>query len=263
MQVFEEKLPKLSIEETQEEQGRALLIVPKEKQNNYPFGFWVPTKHYEEKQGEILPSNGLLVSFAMLAKSRECVNCGKMILPIPTKNMLLPESCKFCGFNAKKSIKTEKKDDFKRSSTLTKLDSLLTEAFKNYYAHADFERKPDYSENWHHEENHETYMKYGIVKEALEIKTLISSLITYDGFSIRYFTKDGKTYKTMFDEIVENDSILKLEPYYNLLTMATSVIKAPQVMVKPSIRYPRTSPKNVINSDQMAKRPNVEQNNFN
>ena len=250
MQVLEEKLPKLSIEETQEEQARSLTIIPKKKMFNYPFGFWVPSDHHVDDKFSILTTNGLLVSFAMLAKSKECENCGKQILPIPHKNMVLPESCPYCKFNPRKSKPVERQQEIKKSSTFVKLDSLLTEAGKNYNLHANFERKSDYSENWHHEENHEMYLKYGIVKDASEIKTCIDSLLSFDGFTIRNFTKNGKTYKQMFDEIVNNESILKLEPFYSLLSMATSIIKAPQMIIKPLIRGSRMSPANVTNMMQ-------------
>lgn len=244
-QIFDEKLSKLSIEETQAEQARAMIAIPKKL--NYPFGFWIPTNQYADDKFDILPLNGLLSTFTILAKSKECGNCGKMILPKPSKNMVLPESCPYCKYDSRKIQRVEKREEIKRSSTFQKLDSLLTEAMKNYMNHANFERKSDYSENWHHEENHETYMKYGIVKEALEIKTLIASLIKYDGFSIRYFTKGDKTYIDLFNEIMENDSILKLEPYYTLLSMATSIIKAPQLKISPQIRGSRMTPANVTN----------------
>ena len=58
---------------------------------------------------------------------------------------------------------------------------------------------------------------------------------------------------------MENDGILKMEPFYRLLIMPSSILKEKSFKINPMLRYPRMSPANVINVDQMQRKPNVDQ----
>ena len=189
-----------------------------------------------------------------IAKSRECLGCGKLILPKPKKNMEVPSICPNCNHDSRKTIaRQEKRDDLKRSSTIQRLESLLNEAFKKYYEHADFREKDDYTENYIHRRNHEIYLSETIIQDAAEIVSCIDSMINFDKFPSSYFTNGRKTHNDLFEEVIDNETILKLKPYYTLLVTASSVVKARQNQIEAHLRYPRTGATSIITTDQKQK----------
>lgn len=196
----------------------------------------------------IVPVNSLLGSLQILSKSRECESCGRTVFPKPSKNFHVPEICPYCKYDSKKrTLPVERKNDLKRSSTLQRLDAFLQEAFKKYYEHSDFREKENYTENWIHLRNHEIYMTDTIIQDASEIVSYIESLIAFDSFPIRYFMRNGESYDRMFQKIIDNEGVLKLKPYFDLLTMASSVVKAKQMTIIPMIRGSRMGPANITN----------------
>lgn len=267
MQVFEEKLPKLSIEETFEEQRQAMISIPKKYE--LQMKRWIPMKSSDYPDNKpsdfpIVPVNSLLGSFVILGKSKECTNCGKIILPKPSKNFTIPEICPYCNFNTKKQRGkfTERIAEPKRSSTIIMLNNLLTAVSYKYRQHSDFHEKQDYTENFYHRQNHEIYLNDSIIQDAAEIVSCIESLIMYDKMPRNYFIRNGKSYIDLFNEIIQNESILKLKPMYDLITMVSPLIKATMGEIKPEIRYPRASPASVTNIESMQRKPTVDHKTF-
>ena len=176
--------------------------------------------------------------------------------------MKVPLLCKKCRLVPKQRQDPEKSPELKRSSTVDRLRELLDSIFIKYHINAEFQENSDYTQRWQHSVNQEIYMKLTIIKDAVEVASCIDSLITFNNWPAKYFVWNGKTHQDLLSDVIENKGLLKLEPFYRLLVMPSSILKEKSFRTNPMLRYPRTSPANIVNVDQMQRKPNVEQKTF-
>ena len=264
MQVLDDFKP-ISELDTNNYQSQAKIKLPKKSIFNY-FYLNIPINpSIEPKEKYPYPilsdvNYSLLYCFKVLAMAKKCKNCNTLIIPKPSENMRIP-ICKKCKDIPPKQL-TKKSDDIRRSSTIQRLSALLDNIFIKYHLNSELHQDYDYTQRWHSEINKEIYLTWTIDKDSIEVISCIDALISWDNWSPRYFTISGKTYQQLFKSVIENEGILKLEPFYKLIMMCSSIVKGKTQVIKPQIRYPRTSPANVVNVDQMGKRPNVDQKTF-
>lgn len=240
-QVFAQRLDS---SETFDAQSKLKLRLPKKTEFNY-FYINVPMKK-EDLPSETYPypvvQNSMLYCFAMLVLSKRCTVCEKLLLPKRTKMKVEP-TCDTCKIQKP----VQKEDEIKRSSIIDTLTRLLDSLFTKYHINSELQEKSDYTQRYHHKLNMENYLGITIIKDAVEVKSCIDGLISWNKWHPRYFYIDGKSYKQLLQEVIANDNILKFEPFYKLLIMTSSLLKADQVMIKPLVRGSRTSPANVTN----------------
>ena len=254
-QTFEEYLPLIENQDSFSAQSQAKIKLPKKTEFNYSFA-WVPMNPQDLPKDTFpypVPSNNLLYCFRMLAMSRPCNSCGIMILPKLSENMKVSPLCKKCKLIPKRQ-EPQKTTDLKRSSTVDRLRELLDSIFIKYHLNTEFQESADYTKRWQQHTNHEIYIKFTIIKDAVEVASCIDSLITFDHWPARYFVWNGKTHHQLLQSVVENDGILKMEPFYRLLMMPTSILKAKEMITIPMMRGARVSPGNVTNMSNLQKK---------
>ena len=244
------------------------ITIPKKRVFNYKF-LWVPMNPTllpkETYQYPILSDVNykMLYCFKVLAMSKPCQNCGDMILPKQEESMRVPSVCKKCkSLPIKPQSMTRQTDDIQRSSTIQRLSALLDSIFIKYHLNSELHEDYDYTQRWHSDLNKEIYLTWTIDKDAVEVISCIDALISFNKWPARYYVFNGKSHRQLFDDILDNEGMLKFEPFYKLIIMCSSIVKGKTQVISPMIRYPRTSPANVTNVDQMLKKPNVDQKTF-
>ena len=256
-QIFDEYNPPISESDTFSAQSQARIKLPKKSEFNYKF-LWVPMNPQDlpkETYPYPIQSNNLLYCFRMLGMARPCNNCGVTVFPKLSDNMKVSPLCKNCKLIPKtQRPEPQKSLELKRSSTVDRLRELLDSIFIKYHLNAEFQENSDYTKRWQHSVNQEIYMKFTIIKDAMEVASCIDSLITFDHWPARYFVWNGKTYQQLLQSVVENDGILKLEPFYRLLMMPSSILKAKEMTTIPMMRGARMSPGNVTNMSDLQKK---------
>ena len=186
-----------------------------------------------------------------------------MILPKQEENMKVPSVCKKCkSLPIKPQSMTRQTDDIQRSSTIQRLSALLDSIFIKYHLNSELHEDYDYTQRWHSDLNKEIYLTWTIDKDAVEVISCIDALISFNKWPARYYVFNGKSHRQLFEDILDNEGMLKFEPFYKLIIMCSSIVKGKTQVISPMIRYPRTSPANVTNVDQMLKKPNVDQKTF-
>ena len=251
-------LEQSNLEESElfDSQSKLKIKLPKKTEFNY-FYMNIPMKK-EDLPSQTYPypivQNSMLYCFAMLTLSKRCKSCKKLLLP-KRKMMKVDSICSDCKIQ--KPI--QKEDEIKRSSIIDTLTRLLDSLFTKYHINSELQEKSDYTQRYHHKLNMENYLGITIIKDAVEVKSCIDGLISWNKWHPRYFYIDGKSYKQLLQEVIANDNILKFEPFYKLLIMTSSLLKSPDVIIRPMMRYPRTSPANVTNVENMMPRTNVDQ----
>lgn len=255
--LVDQSLPGISDIDSFSSQSKEKIKIPKKTAFNYKFTSWLPTNpdSYPSEMFPypILPDSQykILTALKLLALSKTCRDCKKTIFPKPSEQFKLPLKCPFCKNLTKKSRIPEPKEsksvELKRSSTVQRLSQLLDSIFIKYNMNAEFQEMSDYTERFHHEINQDIYLRWTINKDAAEVKSCVDALISFDKWPARYFMIDGNTHGDLFEEVLNNEDIFKFEPFYKLLIMASSVVKAVVAQIKPQIRSPRMSPSNVTN----------------
>ena len=267
-QVLDSFNPSLSEFDTNNYQNKAKIKLPKKSVFNY---FYLnipmnPSLEPKEKYPYPILSDvnySLLYCFKVLAMSKSCHNCGEMILPKQSDNMKVPSLCKKCkSLPIKPQSMTRQTDDIQRSSVIQRLSVLLDSIFIKYHLNSELHEDYDYTQRWHSEQNKEIYLTWTIDKDAVEVISCIDALIAFNRWPSRYYVFNGKSHRQLFDDILNNNGILKFEPFYKLIIMCSSIVKGKTQITNPMLRYPRTSPANVVNVDQMQRKPNVDQKTF-